>query len=132
MTEDDENRLGRANCRLGEDLFLGREVTLSDARIRVRVGPLDRERFEALLPDALEHAQVVDLVRLATGDGLDFDLQLVLRAEEVPGTRLGGEGVALGRLGWSTWLEHDARLHPADDAIFAPRPEPRFRPEVTP
>ncbi|MEX2208186.1 MAG: type VI secretion system baseplate subunit TssG [Myxococcota bacterium] len=132
MTDDDENRLGRANCRLGEDLFLGREITLADARIRLRAGPLDRERFEGLLPDALEHRQLVDLVRLATGDGLDFDLQLVLRAAEVPGTRLGGDGVALGRLGWSSWLEHDARERPADDATFAPVASMRFRPEVSP
>jgi len=132
MTEDDENRLGRANCRLGEDLFLGREVTLADARIRLRAGPLDRERFEGLLPDALEHKQFVDLVRLATGDGLDFDLQLVLRAAEVPGTRMGSDGVAIGRLGWSSWLEHDARERPADDAIFAPVASTRFGAEVTP
>ena len=132
MTEDDENRLGRANSRLGEDLFLGREITLADARIRLRAGPLDRARFEGLLPDALEHKQFVDLVRLATGDGLDFDLQLVLRAAEVPGTRMGSDGVAIGRLGWSSWLEHDARERPADDAIFAPVASTRFGAEVTP
>jgi type VI secretion system protein ImpH len=132
MIDDDENRLGRANCRLGEDLFLGREITLADARIRLRAGPLDRERFEGLLPDALEHRQFVDLIRLATGDGFDFDLQLVLRAEQVPGTRLGADGVAIGRLGWSSWLEHDGRERPADDATFAPAASMRIRPEVSP
>jgi type VI secretion system protein ImpH len=132
MTADDENRLGRANCRLGEDLFLGREITLADARIRLRAGPLDCARFEGLLPDALEHQQFVDLVRLATGDGLDFDLQLVLQAAEVPSTRMGGDGVAIGRLGWSSWLASDARPEPADDAVFAPMPRREFRLEATP
>ncbi len=132
MTGDDENRLGRANCRLGEDLFLGSEITLADARIRLRAGPLDRSRFEGLLPDALEHRQFVDLVRLATGDGLDFDLQLVLEASQVPSTRLGRDGVAIGRLGWSTWLDHAERKRPADDATFAPAASMRFRAEVSP
>jgi len=132
MAADDENRLGRANCRLGDDLFLGSEVTLADARIRLRAGPLDLARFEALLPDALEHQQFVDLVRLATGDGLDFDLQLVLRASDVPSTRVGGDGVAVGRLGWSSWLARESRVQAADDAVFARSQSQRYRPEVTP
>jgi len=130
MTPDDENRLGRANCRLGDDLFLGREITLADARIRLRAGPLDRARFEGLLPGALEHRQFVELVRFATGDGLDFDLQLVLRADEVPSLCLGGDEVAVGRLGWSSWLATGARTEPADDAVFTPGALQAFASEV--
>jgi type VI secretion system protein ImpH len=133
VADADRTRLGLANSRLGEDAMLGREVTLVDAAVRLRTEPLGWERFAGFLPDALEHRQLVELARFATGEGLDFDLQLVLRAEDVPAMRIGGNGTAVGRLGWSSWLPSEARERPADDAVFPSRPFRPFadvRPEV--
>jgi type VI secretion system protein ImpH len=133
VAEADQTRLGVANALLGEDVMLGREVTLVDAAVRLRAGPLDWERFAGLLPDAPEHRQFVELARFATGEGLDFDVQLVLRPEDVPDVRLGADGVAVGRLGWSSWLPSDSREEPAADAVFSShpfRPFPELRAEV--
>jgi type VI secretion system protein ImpH len=135
VAEADQTRLGLANVRLGEDVMLGREITLVDAAVRLRTEPLDWERFEGLLPDAIEHRRFVELARFATGEGLDFDVQLVLRAEDVPALRMGEDGTAIGRLGWSSWLPCESRAEPADDAVFPSRPFlplPEYRAEVAP
>jgi type VI secretion system protein ImpH len=118
---DDRNRLGAANARLGEDLFLGEEIVLVESRFRLRVGPLDLAAYDALLPDRPGHRKLADLVRFATRGALDFDVQLVLAAEQVPVVRLGVGDSARGRLGWSSWLASERKGGAArDDAIFAP------------
>ncbi len=64
----------------------------------------------------------MDWVRNYVGFEFDWEVQLVLARDEVPGIRLGREG----HLGWTTWL--GARRSPADasDLILVPeRIEPR-------
>ena len=49
---------------------------------------------------------------------LDFEIQLVLRADEVPQCQL-SEAAAVGPcLGWNTWVHGEAFPHDADDAVF--------------
>ena len=43
------------------------------------------------------------LVRFYAGPELDFDVELVLKKDEVPGSTLGGDGGP--RLGWTSWLK---------------------------
>jgi len=116
---EDQNRLGRANVRLGQDLVVGAEIWLVESRFRLRLGPLSLADYAALLPDQPGHRRVADLVRFATRGELDFDVQLVLAAEEVPALRLGSGADARGQLGWSAWLggarPNDA---PRADAVF--------------
>jgi type VI secretion system protein ImpH len=57
------------------------------------------------------------LARLFAGLGLDFDVQLMLRADQVPACRLQSAGGA--RLGWSAWLQTHARSHDAADTVLA-------------
>jgi type VI secretion system protein ImpH len=117
---EEQNRLGRANSTLGRDLVLGSEVTLMDARFRMRLGPLTLERYRSLLPDQLGFRQLVDLVRLATRGELEFDLQLALAAAEVPSMRLGGPATG-AQLGYTSWLgSARPRTRPAEDAVFSP------------
>lgn len=116
---EDQNRLGRANARLGEDLVIGEEIVLVESRFRLRLGPLALRDYEAFLPDQPGHRRVADLVRFATRGELDFDVQLVLAAEQVPALRLGGGADARGQLGWSSWLASDVRADsPRADAVF--------------
>ena len=117
---EEQNRLGRANARLGLDFVLGSEVTLMDARFRVRLGPLDLERYRNLLPDQLGYRQLVDLVRLATRDELEFDVQMALAARQVPTMRLGSPSLAGSQLGYTSWLGRESRTRPAEDAVFSP------------
>ena len=115
---DDQNRLGMANSRLGEDLYVGSEITLVQSKFRVRLGPLGREAYERFLPDQPAFRTLMEVVRLAVGDAMDFELQLVLRAEDVTPLRL--HAVGGSRLGWTSWLLTAPFEEPADDARFDP------------
>jgi type VI secretion system protein ImpH len=58
-------------------------------------------------------------VRFYVGPELDFDVQLVLVASDVPPLQLLAEGGGPGpRLGWNTWLVSTPLDHDADEAAF--------------
>ena len=120
IDEDEQNRLGAANSRLGEDLFIGGRVRLSEFKFGLRLGPLDWDRYQEFFPIAAGFHALVDLVRLAVTPELDFETRLVLRAEDVPPLRLEHTPSQACRLGWSTWLMGGERLGDADDAVLVP------------
>ena len=119
---EDRTRLGRANGRLGEDTVLGSRIVLRDARFRVVLGPLTRAEHEAFLPHGDAHAALCRLVRLAITSELEFDVQLVLRAPEVPRLRLARDQPPT-RLGRSTWLLRAHARSDRGDAIVTPPPD---------
>jgi type VI secretion system protein ImpH len=53
------------------------------------------------------------------GQHFFWDVQLVLRADEVPEIHLG----QAGRLGWTTWLKTKTFACDADDLILNPPPD---------
>jgi type VI secretion system protein ImpH len=101
---------------LGFGTVLGERVRDVQSRFRIVMGPMDLDRFSDLLPDGRSLVRLVDWVRNYVGFEFDWEVQLVLARDEVPGVRLGREG----RLGWTTWL--GARRSPtdADDLVLAP------------
>ncbi len=114
-------------CRLGEEdeadtlgtgAVVGDEVWDPHARIRIRIGPLDRESYDGLLPGRSEHLALARLVRFFTHDQFEVELQLVLNREEVTGTVLGGDDRSSPPLGWGTWLRSRPREHDADETIL--------------
>jgi type VI secretion system protein ImpH len=120
IDEDEQNRLGAANSRLAEDLFVGGRVRLSEFKFGLRLGPLDWERYQEFFPIAGGFRSLVDLVRLAVTPEIDFETRLVLRAEDVPPLRLEHTPSQACRLGWSTWLMGGERPGDADDAVLVP------------
>jgi type VI secretion system protein ImpH len=119
-----QSRLGEANCGLGVDLTAGERVYDVQSKIRLRVGPLARTRFDALLPDRAPVPErkalflLVQLARLYLGPELDFDVQVVLRKADVPPCRM-KLGAGFGpHLGWNTWLCTHIVEQDADDAVF--------------
>ena len=120
LEPDDQNRLGRRNVRLGEDFMMGEEIRIADARFRVRLGPLDRGDYTALLPDRPSFRELTDLVRFATRGDQEFDVQLVLAPDEPCFLRLGTGDQAEGRLGWSSWCRGSQRQGARDDAVITP------------
>lgn len=105
--------------QLGEGSFLGDEVWNQQGRFRVRVGPLGLERFLEFLPDGRAMARLVELTRYLVGQATAFDVQVFLRAAEVPYCRLDDEGADAPRLGWMGWLKTGEFAADADDAVFA-------------
>jgi type VI secretion system protein ImpH len=103
LEPEDCSQLGTLGTTLGVDCVLGDHVPLAQSRFRLVIGPLTWDAFQDLLPCGGSHAALHDLVRLAAGSELTFDILLDLGAAEVPLLRLGG-GETPPRLGWTTWL----------------------------
>ena len=62
------------------------------------------------------------MTRLDVDAELDFDVQLVLQADEVPACRLSAAPGAGARLGRYAWLTSRPRVADADNAVFATPP----------
>lgn len=92
---------GAWNC-LGVDAAIGVQSWDIQARIMLRIGPLDREGFEALLPDRPVHARLVSLVRAFLGLETGVAINPVLAREAGFPLHLAEAGRPL--LGWNTWL----------------------------
>jgi type VI secretion system protein ImpH len=113
------------NCALGENVIVGERVWDVEGLFRVVIGPLTYRQFSDLLPLGRAHRPLRDLTRFYVGIDLDFELQLLLLASEVPQCRLGGDKSDGSRLGWNSWLRSREFEHDASDAVF--RIEPVFR-----
>jgi type VI secretion system protein ImpH len=120
LKEEDQCELGAQslNNQLGEGAIAGDAVWDTQARFRVRLGPLRLMKFLAFLPDSRAVKELGDLVRFYVGPVMQFDVQLVLKADEVPWCRLGDESAAGPRLGWCSWLKTGEFAHDASDAVL--------------
>ncbi len=121
-----QTRLGvvDGNCELGASAVVGDKIWNVQNKIRIRLGPLPYERFLGFLPDPTptpfrkDFFLLLHLVRLYVGPELDFDVQLVLKAEDVPEAQLSDEGTIGARLGWNTWIRTAPFQTDADDGVF--------------
>lgn len=114
---DQRSRLGAPlGAQLGVDAVAAAAVWDRQHHVRVVVGPLSLEDYESLLPDRVGALQLRDWVRGYVGIEFDWDLQLVLRRDEVSGARLGGQA----RLGWTSWLGRDTRSSDRGDYCYPP------------
>ena len=85
---------------LGSTLSAGAKIKVYHHRFRIVIGPLRFASYERLLPGGAGLARLVPIVRNYVGDELEFELNLILRHDEVPAVRLGTSG----RLGWTGWI----------------------------
>jgi type VI secretion system protein ImpH len=104
--------------QLGEGAFLGEQVWNQQGRFRIRVGPLALDRFVDFLPDGSAMVKLVEWTRYLAGQAMAFDVQLFLRAGDVPYCRLNDEGIDAPRLGEMAWLKTREFLTDAGDAVF--------------
>ena len=123
LRPEEQTRLGRGGSfnRLGRDAVAGAKVWDVQSQFRVRVGPLSLADFREFLPGGGGCARLMDLVRLYSRGELEYDVQLVLRKEEVPACRIGG-GPDAARLGRTSWLKVREFERDADDAVLRPGP----------
>ena len=92
----DRPRLGAA--RLGIDAIVGERIHDQSGKFRLEIGPLGLDAFRSLLPGRGGASRVAALVRLYLTDLLDYDVALLLRADEAPPLRLGDtDSARLGR-----------------------------------
>jgi len=119
LPPDQRTALGgetRSSGVLGVGTVLGGRVRDVQSRFRVVMGPMDLDRFTDFLPGGRSLAVLVDWVRNHVGVEFDWEAQLVLARDEVPGIRLGREG----QLGRTAWLGARRAATDADDLTFPP------------
>jgi type VI secretion system protein ImpH len=98
---DQTVQLGKRSCRLGQDACIGEWVRDRSGAFRITIGPLGSREYSRLLPGKPDFTRMVRMVRYYVSDPLEFDLHLLLEANEVPALRLtGAEEHPLGQMSW--------------------------------
>ena len=109
------------NSTLGMNIVVGARVWDIRSKIRIRLGPLTYKQFASFLPDQSpiserkEFFKLMHLVRLYIGPELKVEVQLILKANEIPRCRSGRKGA---RLGWDSWVTSRPMRRDSDDPVF--------------
>lgn len=115
---DERSRLTRHGQQgLGLGAVLGSRVWDVQHKFRIVIGPLNLARYREFLPGAKGLAALKSLVRQYVGFEFAWDVQLILRRDDVPAWSLGQPGVA-GALGRSSWMNQRQRTRDAADLIM--------------
>lgn len=112
VEEGDRWRLGSG--ALGQTM-LGARAWSRQAKLRLRIGPLSMAQYVALLPGGTAGRRLVAILRGYLGDEFDWDVNLVLRADDVPAAMLGADT----RLGQTAWVGGRPQGGDADDLFLS-------------
>lgn len=112
-------------CRLGEQpetgtlgrsAVIGARVWDCQLKFRVRIGPVTLTELQRLLPGGETFRRLKCWVRGYSGEEYLWDVQVVLKKEEVPAIQLGSGGM----LGWTSWLQSRPAEQDAEDLVLDP------------
>jgi type VI secretion system protein ImpH len=120
LDDEDRSTLGASGRHngLGKALVMGGKVWDEQSKFRLRIGPLTFDQFQRLGPEGQDLQALTQMVRLYVDGEFDFDVQLVLKAEEVPKSQLTKTPNQAARLGRTAWLKTRPMPKDADDAVF--------------
>lgn len=122
------SRLGMNKARLGVNALLGRRVWQRDLRLKIQIGPLQREQYEAFLPEGQAAQALAKWLTLLTGKQLEYEIRLLLRAEDIKGCEISAPGGS--RLGWNSYLSTQPEQEARGDFHYILH-GPRQTPETT-
>jgi type VI secretion system protein ImpH len=116
----DFNNDGSESITLGFGAVVGDEIWDRGSRVRLKLGPLSAARYSDFLPTGNSWPSLKAIVRSFCGNDLEFEVQLILRREEVPNFELrppADNGLCLG---WHTWLKSgsDFDRNPGDTILL--------------
>ena len=98
-------KLGRANSSLGDSAIIGTKIWDQQSKFRVVLGSMSYQQFRSFLPNGSGHTPVKSIIKFLTGLEFDFDVQLVLKREQVPSCILTTRAKRRPMLGWTSWLK---------------------------
>jgi len=132
MNTDALTRIGAdgQNHQLGVDAALWERVWDPQARFRIKLGPLTFQQFQDFLPTREAHRHLVELTRFFVGEEYSFDIQPVLKADDVPWCALGQERTS--HLGWAMWLKTEPFAADTTQPVLPGRLAKAMDPDVLP
>ena len=116
VPETQRTRLGMSNATLGSTALAGGRVWQRDLRMRIWIGPLDREQFDDFLPGGKAALGLAKWLTLLTGSCLEYEVRLTLKAEHVTGMRMSPSAGA--RLGWDSYVCSKPAQEPRSDTSY--------------
>jgi type VI secretion system protein ImpH len=104
--------------QLGLGAVVGDQVWDPQARVRIKLGPLTLAQYSEFLPEQPAYQALRDWTRFFANDEIDFEVQLILKQNDVPSCELGMEGETAPKLGWVSWLRSKPiERNPADTIL---------------
>ena len=92
------------STELGWGAVAGDEIWDRSSRARVRIGPLTADVYREFLPEGPRYEPLRALTRFYAGNNTEFEVELILRREEVPRCELTDDS-GPAQLGWFTWMK---------------------------
>ena len=105
LDEESITRLGNVNSSLGTTTIAGTKVWDYQSKFRAIFGSLKFTEFQAFLPTGTAYKPMLSIIRFMISGELDFDVQLKLKAKEVPSTILTTRAKRRPMLGWTSFLK---------------------------
>jgi type VI secretion system protein ImpH len=91
--------------QLGVGAVVGGEIWDQQSSVRVVLGPLTLDQYMDFLPNGSAYQPLRGLLGFFAGAEFDFEVQLILKRDDVPAVELGAETGAIPQLGWVTWMK---------------------------
>jgi type VI secretion system protein ImpH len=104
--------------QLGIGAVVGDEIWDQGGAIRVRLGPLSIDEYIDFLPEGSAYQPLRAITRFFSGDEIDFEVQLVLKRDDVPACELSEQVAVVPQLGWSTWVKSAPMTRDPADTIL--------------
>lgn len=105
LNKQDLTKVGVENSLLGLTAIAGSRIWHQQTKFRIKLGALAFNQFHAFLPTGSAYEKLRSIVKFMVGLEFDFDVQLKLKAAEVPGTVLTTRAVRKPMLGWTSFLK---------------------------
>ena len=91
--------------QMGIGTVVGDEIWYQGGGVRLTLGPLTLEQYIDFLPDGTAYEPLKAITRFYAGEEIDFEVQLVLKRDEVPACELNLAAPVAPLLGWLTWAK---------------------------
>jgi type VI secretion system protein ImpH len=119
LSQDDHTRMGSRNNSLGRSTIAGTRIWDQQSKLRLYLGPLSLADYQRFLPNGSAHEQLHSIAKFMIGMELDYDIQLCLARDQVPGVILTTRAVRKPMLGWTSFLKTEP-VKADDDQLVLP------------
>jgi type VI secretion system protein ImpH len=118
LPENSRCRLGESTdiSALGATIILGDRVWQGQQKFRIVLGALKFADYQRMLPGGESLKRLIAVVKNYIGDEQDWELNLILKEQEIPPMCLNGES----RLGWTSWLAQQSLGRDGNDLFLQP------------